>query len=324
MKVTAEIADRFNMSFGSDPYWNESSWFSWGIPEKGVNGLFYHFFRPNMNCLNGGPAMWDGSGVHTWDCLYWDWQYMRQLPEGRFGVDYNKYDYEAPCSMSVRTLEPLKRYHLGYDRGGFKLDLTFEAIAEPHALHDHEAGKLNTAYRFHFEQPGRVRGKVVLRGETYHVDCFSIRDGSHGHRFWGDVPPGGYTWSTADERNGWHFIAVDAADSRETRLIGGYLLRDGEMATLTGGVRRVTERIASWPSFIEVEAEDSLGRKLHASGRLTVPGEFHYYSDQVQTWGQFAWSYDGFKDVIGEDQEYYNTVDMRAWKRAGPDRWRTR
>ena len=324
MKVTADVADRFNMNFGSDPYWNESSWFSWGIPEKGVNGLFYHFFRPNMNCLNGGPAMWDGSGVYTWDCLYWDWQYMRQLPEGRYGVDYNKYDYEAPCSMSVRTLEPLKRYQLGYDRNGFRLDLTFEAIAEPHSLHDHEEGKLNTAYRFHFEQPGRMRGKIQLRGETHEVDCFSIRDGSHGHRFWGDVPPGGYTWSTADERNGWHFIAVDNADSRETKLIGGYLLRDGEMATLTKGVRRVTERIGTWPSFIEVEAEDRLGRRLEASGRLTVPGEFHYYSDQVQTWGQFAWSYDGFKDVVGEDQEYYNTVDMRAWKRGGPDRWRTR
>jgi hypothetical protein len=324
MKVTSELADHFNMNYGSEPYWNESSWFSWGIPEKNINGLFYYFFRPNMGCLNGGPGMWDGSGLYTWDCLYWDWQYMRELPAGKYGVDYNKYNYEAPCSMSVKMLEPLKKYHLKYDRNGFKLDLIFEGVAEPNTIGDHSEGRLNTAYRFHFEQPGKMKGKVALHGEEYKVDCFAIRDGSHGRRSWGDVPPGGYTWSTADERTGWHLIAVDNNRSRETKIIGGYLLRDGKISSLAKGVRWVRERFGAMPSFIEIEAQDAMGRELHAVGRIKVPAEFHYYSDQVQWWCQFAWEYDGFKDAIGEDQEYYKTEDMRAWKRGGPELWRTR
>jgi len=324
MKVTAEVANQFNMNHGGEPYWNESSWFSWGIPEKGINGLFYHFFRPNMNCLNGGPAMWDKTGENTWNGLYWDWQYMRELPAGVYGVDYNKFDYKAPCSMEVRTLEPLKRYRLGYDRNQFKLDLEFEAVAEPHSLHSGDDGALNLSQRFHFEQPGRMRGTVSVRGDTYEVDCFSIRDGSHGRRFWGDVPPGGYTWSTADEKTGWHFIAVDADNSRDTRIVGGYLLRDGELVSLESGVRRVLERDGPMPSKIEIEAVDKQGRRLHAIGRATVPGFFHYYSDQVQWWTQFAWDYDGFAGAIGEDQEYYPLEAMRAWSRGNPTLWQTR
>ena len=88
MALTTEVADHFNMNLDDDPYWSESSWFSWAIPERGINGFFYNHFRPNMNCLLCGPAMWDRSGMHTWKFRFFDWQLMRQLPEGRFGVDY--------------------------------------------------------------------------------------------------------------------------------------------------------------------------------------------------------------------------------------------
>lgn len=324
MEITPELANQFNMNHGGDPYWNESSWFSWGIPEKKINGLFYHFFRPNMNCLNGGPAMWDLSGENTWDGLYWDWQYMRELPAGEYGVDYNKFDYRAPCTMEVRTLEPLRRYALKYDRNDFKLDLEYDAVARPHALHSGDEGGLNLSQRFHFEQPGRMRGTVVVRGETHEVDCFSIRDGSHGHRFWGDVPPGGYTWSTASETSGWHLIAVDDHDSHDTTIVGGYLLRDGEMASLASGVRRVIERDGPMPVVLEIEAVDTLGRTLSARGRATVPGLFHYYSDQVQWWTQYAWDYDGYTNAIGEDQEYYPLEAMRTWSRGNPQTWAKR
>jgi hypothetical protein len=312
------------MDYDRDPHWNESSWFSWAIPERNINGLFYYFFRPNMNCINGGVGMWDLSGEYTWDCLYWDWQYLRHLPEGRYGVDYNKYDFATPCSLSVRTLEPLRRYNLLYDRQGFKLDLVYEGVADPHPMQSGEQGRLNLSQRFHFEQPGKIKGKVELHGESYEVDCHCIRDGSHGHRFWGDVPPGGYTWSTASDTSAWHFIAVDDKDSAETGIVGGYYLRDGIMSSLVSGLRRVLARKGPMPTLLEVEAVDELGRELRAIGRMTVPALLHYYSDQVQWWSQFLWDYDGHTGAIGEDQEYYPVEAMRAWQRATPARWRTR
>ena len=65
------------------PYWTESSWFSWAIPERDINGLVWNHFRPNMNCVCGGPAMWDRSGQHVWEFRFFDWQTMRVPPPGQ-------------------------------------------------------------------------------------------------------------------------------------------------------------------------------------------------------------------------------------------------
>src|SRR4051812_35017420 len=62
--------DRFCPTATDDPFWNESCWFSFSIPEREIHGMVYYFFRPNMNLLMGGPIVWDGSGANTWDCLY--------------------------------------------------------------------------------------------------------------------------------------------------------------------------------------------------------------------------------------------------------------
>lgn len=311
------------MELSHDPYWSESSWFSWAIPERKINGFFYNHFRPNMNCLLGGPAMWDPSGHHPWDVLYFDWQLMRELPAGTYGVDYDKYEFETPWGMSIHTLEPLRRYQLGYARAGFALELVFEAVAEPNILGGNDEARAD-AFSLHFEQPGRITGTVVLDGEHYEIDCFSIRDGSHGRRHLENPTPGGYTWSTADERSGWHLIAGDTDDSRDTHIWGGYYLRDGVLSPLARGVRRVIERTGPRPSVVEVVAEDELGRELYALGREVTYAEWFLFPDHGQWWTLFEWDYDGHVAAIGEDQEYYGIQQFRRWHRAGPDEWRRR
>jgi hypothetical protein len=324
MAITAETADRFNMNMSGDPYWSESSWFSWAIPERNINGFFYNHFRPNMNCLLGGPAMWDRSGQHVWDFLYFDWQLMRELPKGRYGIDYNKYDFETPWSMAIKTIEPLRRYHLNYDREGFTLDLVFTAISPPNEIGEQKQRGTERAFKLHFEQPGRIEGQVALDGERYAVDCFSIRDGSHGPRNLEAATRGGYSWSTADAKTGWHVLAPNNDGSRQTPIAGGYILRDGQLSPIVKGVRRVLDRTGPRPSAIEIVAEDALGRSLQASGREQVPAEFMLFPDRGQWWTLFKWDYDGFKDAVGEDQEYYGIHNFRRWHRAGPQAWRTR
>jgi len=321
----SESLDYFFMDFpGDEPYWTESSWFSWAIPEKSIGGFFYNHFRPNMNCLLGGPAMWDASGQHVWEFPFFDWQTMRALPGGAFGVDYNKYDFETPWSMSIRMVEPLQRYQLGYDRENFKLDLLFTAIAPPHIMNAKTPEQLKGAFKTHFEQPGRIQGTIELDGDRYDVDCFSVRDGGHGPRFLEKSPPGGYAWSTADPRTGWHVLAPNSAAGHTTPIFGGYILRDGEMSAIVEGTRRVVERDGPRPVTTEVRARDALGRELHAIGRAQAAAEFMLFPDRGQWWTLYSWDYDGFTGAVGEDQEYYGIQEFRRWHRASPEVWKSR
>ncbi len=324
MPLSPEVADHLCLKIDPDLYWSDSSWFSWAIPEKGINGIFYNHFRPNMNCMLGGPAMWDGKQWHNWDMLYFDWQLMRKLPEGEYGVDYDKYDFVTPWSMSIELLEPLKKYRLGYDNNGFRLDLVWEAVAPPNVIGVQKEGGFDEAYKLHFEQPGRVTGSVELDGSRHDVDCYSIRDGSHGRRYLEKVPSGGYTWSTADDRHGWHFMGSNIEGTNESKAAGGYILRDGVMSSITRGVRRVLERNGPRPSLIEVELEDELGRALHATGREVSAAQLILFPDHGQWWTLYQWEYDGFTNAIGEDQEYYSLDDFRRWLRASPETWKTR
>lgn len=324
MDDLSSILDYFNMDFPDHPYWTESSWFSFAIPERDICGLFWTHFRPNMNCLCGGPAMWDRSGQHVWEFPFFDWQTMRLPPEGRFGIDYNKYDFVTPWSLSLQMVEPLKRYRLGYDREGFKLDLLFTAIAPPNVMNKPPLEQLQRAFKVHFEQPGRIEGTVELDGERYEVDCFSIRDGGHGPRFLENSRPGAYAWSTADEKTGWHILAPNAAEGHVAEAVGGYILRDGVLSPLVEGSRRVLERSGPRPSVVAITARDELDRELQAIGREQAPAEFMLFSDRGQWWTLYQWDYDGFTNAVGEDQEYYGIHEFRRWHRAAPATWRTR
>jgi len=312
------------MNLTDDPYWSESACFSWSVPERDINGIFYIHFRPGMNCVNAGPIMWDPSGQHAWDVLYFDWQLMRVPPEGRYGIDYNKYDFETPWGMSVRLLEPLQRYKLHYKRNEFTLDLVYEAIAEPHIMGTASIKGLENAARLHFEQPGQISGVVDLNGERFDINCFCLRDGGHGRRNLEDTSAGGYTWSTGNEQTAWQLIALDTDNSRDTHIKMGYLLREGVMAPLKGGIRRVLERIGPRPNVLEIEAEDSIGRKLHALGHAQTPAEFMLFPDRGMWWTLFKWDYDGITNAIGEDQEFYGIQNFRRWHRAGTKEWRKR
>lgn len=324
MTATSEVLDHFLIDYPDHPYWTESSWFSFAIPERDINGLVWTHFRPNMNCLCGGPAMWDRSGQHVWKFLYFDWQAMRVLPEGRWGVDYDKYDFTTPWSLSKKMIEPLEKYRITYDRAGFRLDLTYTAVAPPNIMDNPATELTRNAFKVHFEQPGRIAGTIELDGERYDVDCFSIRDGGHGPRSLEAAEPGGYTWSTADERNGWHMLAPGSGKSHTASAIGGYILRDGEMSPLAEGTRTVLERDGPRPTRIEIKARDRLGRELHAIGREQTPAEFMLFPDRGQWWTLYQWDYDGFTGAVGEDQEYYGIHEFRKWHRAGPEGWTKR
>jgi hypothetical protein len=297
-------ADQFCPHPGPDPYWNESAYFSFSIPQRKLHGIIYYFFRPNMNLLVGGPAIWDASGCHTWDCLYNDWQHIQAIPP-----QAQKYNFTAPNSLSVRVLEPVRRYQLRYDKLGCQIELEWTAIAAANefAMEQHAYGASNEG-RFHIEQIGRVQGVVRLRGETYPIDCFSLRDCSYGRRVLGTTLKGGYFWGVADERTAFH--TQTKGKYGDEQVVGGFLLRDGKMGDLVSGTRRIIEPGRHTPAVWLLEAKDNLGREIQATCRTHSDLLFTGYPDIAITWSLLEVDLDG-KKGWGDSQEFYPREDFR-------------
>lgn len=281
-------ADHLSPTRTGDPYWNESAWFSFSIPEREIHGFIYYFFRPNMNMLVGGPAIWDRTGSLSADCLFYDWPYFQAIPQGA-----DKYNFTAPNSLHVELLEPLKRYRLRYDKDGCKIDLDWTGFIEANDYLNMEQAATGAASsnRMHLEQCGRARGTLELNGEVLKIDCFSLRDASHGVRSYAKVAKGSYFWAIKSESDAFHTMTI--GDGLVQPLTGGFLMRDGKIAPLASGERRVTKDGRLGPHEFDLTAKDTLGRTLDVHGYLSSTLLFPGYPEIGISWSLLKVDYEG-------------------------------
>ncbi len=286
-------ADRFGPA-DDNPYWNESVWFSLSVPERRIHGMIQYYFRPNMDLLNGGPVVWDQSGTSQWNCLHYQWSHLQALPPGQ-----HKFAMQARNSLKVEVVEPLTRYKIDYDRDGFVLDLEWTAVGPMHELKTGDAGQRATA-KFHIEQPGRMRGTITRHGETWAVDCWSMRDTSYGARDYETLARGGYFWGIGEHGS---FHALCMGGGSEAWAIGGYLMRDGEMASLVSGRREVLDWSKLGPATVRFTGNDTLGREIEAVGSVDPGLVFTGYTDHTVVWSLVEWRWDG-QPGWGDNQEF--------------------
>ena len=303
------FADHFGEGRDDNPYWNESVWFSFSIPERRIHGSIQYYFRPNMGMLNGGPVMWDPSGTFQWNCLYYNWSHLQALPPGA-----QKFAMQARNSLSVEMLEPLKRYKIDYDKDGFQLDLTWEAIGPVHELHTGDASQQATA-KFHIEQPGRMRGVVRRHGEVFAIDCFSMRDTSYGARDYESLATGGYFWGIAQD-SAFHALCMggDVPGARQARCVGGFIWKDGVLGSLTEGKRTILDYGALGPAKVAFDGVDTRGRTIHAVGTIDPGLIFTGYTDHTVVWSLAEWDWDGVAHW-GDNQEFYPAEPFRRLAR---------
>jgi hypothetical protein len=298
--------DRFAESTEGNPYWNESVWFSFNKPDEKINGIIQYYFRPNMGLLNGGPIIYQPDRHSIYDCLFFDWAHLQAAPAG---VD--KFNMTAPNSLSCRVVEPLKTYAIGYDREGLNMDLTWTAIGPLHEMAaTHEVQQKNA--RYHFEQPGRMTGTITLDDRTIAIDCLSMRDGSSGPRTYDRIQSGSYFWGVEEDRC---FHAIAMGDGNCRALIGGFVWKDGEMASIVSGARSVIEHGTYGPRRVRVEAMDKLGRTSIFEGEVEQ-GLIHTgYTTHTVVWSLTEWTWDGMK-LWGEHQEFCSARSFRKIARA--------
>jgi hypothetical protein len=188
-----------------------------------------------------------------------------------------KFDMTALNSLSVKVIEPLARYAIRYDNEGFEADLTWEAIGPVHVLSTGDPGQ-QAAARFHLEQPGRMRGSIRRDGEQFTIDCHSMREGP------------------------------------AQKVTGGFIWKDGELASLVSGSRRVIEYGRHGPSQVLFEATDTLGRTMTATGRIDDGLIFTGYTDHTVVWSLTGWDWDG-AELWGDNQEFCSATRFRKLAR---------
>lgn len=293
--------DRFCENISDDPYWNESVWFSFSIPEQGKHGFIQYYFRPNMGMLNGGPVMWDASGTNTWDCLYYNWSHLQAIPAGA-----EKFAMTANNSLSVHVIEPLSRYSIRYDYEDFKMELEWRAIGPLHELKSKDPGQQATQ-KFHMEQPGHLTGTIVRDGEVFNIDCFSMRDTSYGPRNYASTAVGGYFWGIAAESA---FHAIAKGEGAEQNVIGGFIWKDGELSSLDSGTRYIEEFSRFGPKRVRFEATDQLGRTIHTTGHIDEGFVFTGYTDHTVVWSLTRWDWQGITHW-GDNQEFCPSLRFR-------------
>ncbi len=302
-------ADFFGEGRSDNPYWNESVWFSLSIPERHVHGMIQYYFRPNMGMLNGGPVLWDPSGLFQWNCLHYNWSHLQALPK-----DAQKFDMRARNSLTVKMIEPLARYKIDYDNDGLVLDLEWHSAGPCHELVTGDPGQKATA-KFHIEQPGRMTGTIRRHGEEWQVDCHSMRDTSYGTRDYESLAFGGYFWGIADGSS-FHALCMNEGPlwSPTAKCIGGYIQQDGAMASLVSGQRTVLEYGKFGPAKVCFEGTDTLGRTMVATGTIDPGLIFTGYTDHSVVWSLTAWDWNGVKHW-GDNQEFSPSEPFRQLAR---------
>lgn len=300
--------DEFHPPTSSDPYWTETCWFTFTVPERRLSGQLYPFFRANQRVCAGGAYFWDDQGSLPWTALYAKNFWHLPIPDQPLS------NILLPNGIGYRCIEPLTRYELRYDDpdGGNEISvrLTFTAVAKPHYL-----------MSSHLDQPGRYEGTIVLRGEEIPVNSFGFRDRSWGVRSQfgqglGGSPAacGGYSYATASENDGFHTITLDLGQGCTS--IHGYLLRNGEWSPLASARRDVIERdpATGFPLRVSIEGVDQIGRALRAEGRCVNSFGFLFNPNGFTVNCLTQWHFDGMT-AWGEDHDNWSVAAGRRFFR---------
>ena len=327
--ATTAVTDEGFHPRTEDPWWNESSFLTFRIPERDLLAILYFYFRPNQNTAMGGPVLLDASSEDLATSRHTGWGWHLPIPPGA-----DMFDFALANTFTCETLRPQHEYRHTYNGAGCSFDLTYTADGPPMAmssagggLSDFVGETSEQVATGHFEQFGAMNGTLELDGEHIEViDAGVFRDRSWGPRpvlQTQDKARGALLFARAGRDHAFQAWAMSSLPWQQDPILdttenvaSGFYIKDGTVGALVSGTRRVIERAPSGRVMREiVEATDEHGRTLHAEGRTTAgirwPG---IYGDITAFWCHERWTLDGH-DAPGELQEWIMCRHFAQWHR---------
>lgn len=268
------------------PTLTETQFFGFSIPEEKIHALTYVWHHPNLGVVTGGAWVWQGIKSHVLESELFSW--TNYMSEDVLAKDL--WDYQFDNGYHVTTIEPLKKHRLRFAdkaRENF-FDIELEAIMEP----------MLQANGMHFEQAMKTRGELTLRGKTYKVDGYHVRDRSWGaNRSEAHAPSPPIDWVTGvfnenfafgctaydhpDTNPEWKgFLDVPGGDPTK----GGWIYRDGQLIPIVSTVKRSGHNFSTLaPTTLEMDMTDANGKVYHLRGEVVVANRFGFWPT-MDTW----------------------------------------
>ena len=291
--------DNFHAAPDDNPFWTETTWWSFNIPERKIGGWLHAAFHPNRGTATWRVYVWDPRGPMPEDLRYF--RMAEEVPLSDPAPDLR--DITAPGGgFSVRMLRPLRDYHIEFEdpAADFAIRITFAGVHDPRR---YTPGEPPFMEHTHLDQLGHVTGELMLDGERIDIDCYSIRDRSWAPRG-GPRPardssaapatesdrvrhPGGPRWREIERERGrgriqyifghsgpqtgfLAFVRVAEGDATGfSPLNHGWLLRDGRFERLAKSASRMRNHrdpVTGWSSHMDVHLTDVTGREMTAEG----------------------------------------------------------
>ncbi|MGB1882806.1 MAG: DUF7065 domain-containing protein [Gammaproteobacteria bacterium] len=300
--------DALHLDALGDEWWaTETAWFSFHHVERRLGGWFYSMFRPNIGTVAGGAWIWDDT-AH----LPWEVPYSANYTALELSPDLDLTDCVLPTGVSMRVIDPTMCYALRFDDGErLQADLTFTGIMPPEPL----TGSSSTFGKAsHFDQFGRVQGRLTLHGETIDIDCIGMRDRTWGRRPENRPRQAAYVTGAVNADQG--FLAVTNTTPEGDAIAYGFLRRDGETRSFRGGERETRrDKEHGWINEVIIRGVDEAGREINAIGtpmsRIII--NRHTFID-INT--LIEWDIDGARGW-GEDQDMWPVHRWSRIRRSG-------
>lgn len=268
----------------------------WYIPEERIYCQIHIWVHPNLGVVTAGIGVAQGHKNSMLSAELLDvpaFVSAANLGDGS--------DMRFPNSLHVKIIEPFKRMHITYDdpARGNALDLVVTDFSPP-VMRGNEK---------HFEQATHNKGRLTLRGKSYAIDSYGIRD-----RSWGQLRPESllpcppYTWMTGvfpQQKLSWNFAAFDDPDrdpdwkglfdvSRDEMVHDAWVCVDGALSRVTNA-SKITRRdpVTLRPLSHEINFTDRWGRDYAITGKIIATLPWTGWPNMFAWLGLTEWTLDG-------------------------------
>lgn len=278
----------------------------WYIPEERIYSQIHIWVHPNLGVVTPGIGVAQGHKKSMISAEILDvpgYVSAKDLGDGR--------RMQFPNNLRVDIIEPFKKIRIQYEDAarGNALDMVVTDFSPPIMR-----GSVN-----HFDQATRNQGSVTLRGKTYAIDGYGMRD-----RSWGQLrtealvkgPP--FTWMTGvfpEENLSWNLAAFDDP-TRDPDWKGlfdvnpadtvhdGWVCIGREMSRLTSA-SKITRRdpMTLRPLSHEIRFTDKWGRTYEIQGEITATLPWTGWPNMFAWLCLTKWSINGKVMGWGDTQE---------------------